>query len=131
MPSYQQRIYFRPPTKLREDNVLIVVCHFVRGGETSHASRIVGVPPPTLGYHTPWDTLSLDIPTNHLDILTPASDIWWEITVDLFKLVHLRTYSPSPTPGSNIWWWQLKLKHMQFPSGRYVSYLNTVFILLF
>ena len=33
---------------------------------------------------------------------------------------------------SNIWWWQLKLKHKRYPSGRYASYWNAVlFIVLF
>ena len=39
--------------------------------------------------------------------------------------------TPSPpdirprTPGSDIWWWPVKLKHVRFPSGRYASYWNT------
>ena len=60
MLSYQQWIYFCPPTKLREDNVLIVVCHSVRKG-VDHIKDRWGTFLPSgisypLGYPTPGHT---------------------------------------------------------------------------
>ena len=43
-----------------------------------------------------------------------------------------RSGGPRDPPGSNIWWWPLKLKHGQFPSGQYASYWNAfLFISVF
>ena len=84
----------------------------VWGGVTSNASwdRSHGTTPPRKGQ---VEYLSLDIKHRHPLLVTPGGDHWTPV----------QTCSFGP-PGSDIWWWSMKLKHILFPGRRYTSYWN-------
>ena len=50
---------------------------------------------------------------------------------DHWRPVQICSSRDLTTPSSsNIWWWQLKLKRVQLPSGRYASYWKAVLFFL-
>ena len=78
-----------------------------------------------------WDRSNDRVPPSPLFL---PSDIrpstlplcYWHLVVitrDLFKLVHWG-------PRNSIWWWQLKLKPVWFPSGQYASYWNAILFVI-
>ena len=78
-----------------------------------------------------WDRSNDRVPPSPLFLpsdIRPSTlpPCYWHLVVitgDLFKLVHWG-------PRNSIWWWQLKLKPVWFPSGQYASYWNAILFVI-
>ena len=106
---YGQRAGGTHPTVMQSCIITAYICSLWEGNVFSHV------------FLCSQPGIGLDIRPGDL----PASDISVVMTGDLPKFVHLGTATPSRT---HIWWWPLKLEHVQLPNGQYAFYRNICFI---